>query len=323
MSEITLRDAAKRLLEADDVLLLLHDFPDGDTIGSGVAVGLALRAMGKRARIMCPREIGEKYDYLTATLPDDDFAPRYIVAVDVADDKLLGGLRESYAGKIDLVIDHHPSNRRFGKENLVLGEAAAACEIVKHLLDEMSAPITPEIASALYTGIATDTGCFRYTNTTSDSHRIAADLTDAGAKVAHVNRVMFDTVSPNRIAVEQAVLRDLQYLDDGRIAIMTLPLSLTESVGAADDELEGITALPRKIEGVLLGITLREKAPGVYKISMRSHVPVDASVLCGKFGGGGHVCAAGCELRGSVEEVRETLGKAAVAFLRESGVVGA
>ena len=158
-----------RLLAADDILILCHKNPDGDTIGSGTALCLALQQLGKNAAVLCSDPIPAMYSYMPITVFDGSFRPAFVVAVDVAGIQLFGERNniQEYAEHVDLCIDHHGSNSGYAYETLVDDGAAAAAELLTTLIPEMGAKITPEIASCLYTGVATDTGCFRFSNTTA------------------------------------------------------------------------------------------------------------------------------------------------------------
>ena len=176
---INVKEAAEMLRTHDNIIILVHSNPDGDTLGCGYALLRALRKAGKKAEVMRPLNTGKKYDYLFDDLGKQDFEPEFVVSVDVADIKLLDtDVREKYGDKINLAIDHHPSNC-VECENLLLEDtAAAACEIIYKLLLELGTELDKKIADCLYTGISTDTGCFRYSNTSAQTYRFAADLVE-------------------------------------------------------------------------------------------------------------------------------------------------
>ena len=318
---IDLQTAIKRLSEKDNIIILLHQFPDGDTIGCGYSLYFALKKLGKKARVECCDKIGERYSFITEKATFEDFEPEFIVAVDVADTKLLGSKADEY-NQIDLCIDHHGSNRGYATETYVDANSAAACEIIYEVVKALNGTVDKEIASAFYTGISTDTGCFKFTNTTAKTHRIAAELIDTGIDFGYINRIMFETNSKARLVVESQALNTLKFLCDGKVAIMTITKESRISSGAHDSELEGITGLPRTIEGVVLGITIRERDDVNFcKVSARSHEPIDASEFCAKFGGGGHARAAGCEIDLPKEQSFEKLAQAAEEMLKSAGLV--
>ena len=310
-NRISLQEAAELLLQQNDILILTHAYPDGDTLGSGFALCGALHNAGKRARVACPDVIPARFDYMTKPVRRNQFDEQFIVAVDIADPKLMGRFEAQYGGKVDLSIDHHPSNLLFAARNYVQGEAAATCEIIYELIGYMNLPLDNNIVSALYTGISTDTGCFRYANVTADTHRIVAELMAFEVDFAEINRVMFETKSRARVEIERAAMTDMEFFNKDLCAMITVSKALCDRSGASDDELEGITSLPRKIEGVLLGITLRERGENFYKVSMRSYDPVNAAALCAIFGGGGHARAAGCQIQGTLDEVKAKIRQTA------------
>lgn len=298
MRKIDAARAAASLRKQDNILILTHRNPDGDTLGGAFALLRALLTLGKTARVLCGEEIPEKYAYMWAGLPEiSDFAPEYVVAVDIADEKLLGmKLQEAFAGKVDLCIDHHVSNTQYAKA-LFLEECAATCEMVYAVVSALEVEINTEIADCLYTGIATDTGCFRYTNVTAQTHEIAALLLRAGAHFGDINRVMFETTTGTYLKLQELVLKSLELYFDGRCAVITITQEMFRQSGSNESECDGIASLPRKIEGVLVGVTLRERCDGTYKVSLRTYEPFDASKICQALGGGGHARAAGCELQ--------------------------
>jgi phosphoesterase RecJ-like protein len=314
----TLERIAEVLRSAERMTILCHQFPDGDTLGAGTALCRGLRRLGKRAVVRCSDPIGAKFAYLFRELPDDEFEGGLVISVDVADSSLLGDtLLSRYGGRIALAVDHHRSSSPFAAETYVDSTAAATCEIIYDLLGLLNVPIDPLIADSLYTGITTDTGCFKYVNTTPHTHRVAAKLIEAGASSVDIDRAMFDTKSRARIEMERRVLDSMRFSKDGRIAIIRITKQMIAETGAVEDDLDGIASIPRCIEGVRIGITLREKNDGTYKVSLRARPPADASVICGQFGGGGHKGAAGCTLAMPADEAEKAIFTAAERYLSE------
>jgi len=309
--KIDFKTAMHRLMQAEDVLILTHANPDGDTLGSAFALALALRGQGKRVKVLCADGVPERYAFL-AIPPEEDFAERYIITVDVADRKLLGKtVEESYGDRVDLAIDHHGTTRLFAKESYVEPDSASACEIVYLLLLSMNVAITKEIADRLYAGVSTDTGCFCYSNVTARTFRIAADLLERGADVAGINVRMFETKKPGFLQLEQQVLQGMQLYENGRISLLTITRAMLSGTGCRDEEIDPIVALSRQIEGVRIGITLKERPDGSWKVSVRTHEGVDASQLCAQFGGGGHKRAAGCQFECSRDAAAQQMLEAA------------
>ena len=301
---IDLAAAALRLLGAQDILLLCHKNPDGDTLGSAGALCLALQSLGKRAALFCSDEIPARYDYMQLSLYDGSWQPQYVAAIDVAGIQLFGEAATGYLRRIDLCIDHHPSNSGYADATLLEPEAAATAEIIYALLGQMEAEITPTIADCLYTGVATDTGCFKFANTTPRTHHIAAELMERGAHFVNLNEVLFESKSQRRLAIEQVALSHLEYYFDGRCALMYVTRDEILATGADSSDLEGITSIPRMIEGVAVGVTMRQLESGSYKVSVRSSGNIDACKICAALGGGGHVRASGCEFFGNLENAK-------------------
>lgn len=312
---ITIEQAANTLLMHDNILILTHHFPDGDTLGSGFALCRALLSLGKKARTCVVGELPKKFRYLCEGMQQLEFDEDFICSVDIADENLLGAEKEKYEGRIALCIDHHSSNTLYAKESLVDSTAAATSEIIVKIIRRMGAPVTQEIADCIFTGITTDTGCFRYTNTTAQSFRIAAEMVECGAHSAEINRVMFDTKSRARLEIERMVLDSLEFFAQGRCALICITRKMIDESGAENDELEGLASLPRQVEGVFIGITLRERRDGAYKVSLRTTDGYDASKLCALFGGGGHAAAGGCTIDGPLENVKQKIVEAACAAL--------
>ena len=302
-----LESVAKTLLSKDKILILTHRSPDGDTIGSGYALAMALRKLGKNVKVDCTDPFPEKYSYFTDKLEKLEFDEEFVVIVDIADTKLLGEKLSDYADKIDLCIDHHGSNTKYAKEYYVEASAAAAAQVIAKLIRLMNVEFDKDIANAIYTGITTDTGCFRYTNVTAETHRIAADMIDCGAESGMINRLMFETKSRSRLEIERRVMDSIQFYLDGRCAIAYATIDMMKESGAVDNDMEGVSSLPRQIEGVMAGITLREKNNGKFKVSVRTTDELDASAICANFGGGGHKAAAGCMITGTLNEAIEQI----------------
>lgn len=307
MKNIDVKECASLLKEYDNYLILSHRNPDGDTLGSAFALKRALSLLGKKSMVRCIDDIHRKYSYLWDGIDNSDIEYEKIIAVDVADKKLLGeSFEEEYGDKVFLCIDHHMSNREYA-ENLLLEDKAAAAVIIYEVICQLGVEITPEIASCIYTGLATDTGCFLFSNTTPTVHRIAAEVMEKGADYITINRLMFETKTLSYLRLEQMAVSSIESHFDGKCAIMTITRKMFRESGSSSSECDGIAALPRKIEGVKVGVTIRERHDGSYKVSIRTVAPYDAAKICGKLGGGGHSNAAGCELYCSLEETKSTL----------------
>lgn len=297
--------AAALLKEQQDILIICHESPDGDTTGSAFALAHALGRLGKRVRIACSDPLPRNCSFFTETFFQEEFLEKYVVAVDVADSKLFGDKLEAYKTCTDLCIDHHPTNTQYAKKLLLRPQAAATAEIIFEVIQKLGITVDKEIAQCLYTGLATDTGCFLYSNTTADTHRLAAQLMETGIDFAAINRLMFETKTPGRVAMEKLLYNDLKYYFDGRCAVICITRDMLEQTGASGEELEGLASLPRQIEGVEVGVTMKQREDRAsFKVSVRTNTQADASKICGLLGGGGHAKAAGCLVMGGIEEAR-------------------
>ena len=304
---ISLKEAAQKLLENDNIVILSHEHPDGDTLGCAFALKIALNRLGKNVKVKCSDIPSKKYSYMFKDLKNDEFDDeKYIVSVDVADERLLGDeLRKEYGGRLDLSIDHHASNKIECGCVYVDANSAAACEIVFELIKEMGVTVDKKIADCLYTGLCTDTGCFRYQNTTARTLRMAAELVELGADGYFINTVMFETKSRTYMRLETLVMDTMQLCFDDRCCVVYITQEMYEKSGSNENETDPIAAKTRQIEGVLVGVTLREKADGSFKVSVRTNADLDASEICACLGGGGHPKAGGCQVEGPLQDAKQ------------------
>ena len=301
---LTVQEAAARLRQMNNVLLLTHVRPDGDTIGSAAALCQALRDMGKTAYLLYNPEITDTYaPYAEPYWASEGFVPEHIVSADIAALNLLPDNAAAYASRVELTIDHHGSQEFFAAETCLDADAAACGEIIYRVIRELTA-VTPAIALLLYVAISTDTGCFVYANTTADTHRIAAELLETGIDVGPVNKVLFRTKSKTRLAMEARMVADMELYDGDRVVVMSIPLSLRQELHATEADIEELSSLAALVEGTDCGITLRELKPGRVKLSLRTGPRVDACAVCQRLGGGGHKAAAGATVNGTMDEVR-------------------
>ena len=316
---LTRHQAAQMLASFDRVLILCHRNPDGDTLGSGFGLCRALLRQGKKARVFCNDPIPDKFGYMIPK--QEDFVPLHVVSVDVADPALLGPNTEKLLASlppVELSIDHHPTHKQFAENLYLEADSASCCEIVCELLREMGWEIDQGIADCLYTGLSTDTGCFRFSNTSPRTHRIAAEMIEMGADHTRINKVMFDTVTFAELELEQLALEKMWMSDDHKIAVLTITTDMLRQTGVSETQLDRITALTRKISGVEVGITIKQRGENDFKVSVRTAETISASDICANFGGGGHARAAGCQFDLSdpvlireklVEAVRKSYGE--------------
>ena len=312
LSNTTVAEAAQFLLSHDDFEIICHAHPDGDTFGSGYGLCGALQRLGKNARVLCADELSPRFAHMKKAVREQEFTPRTFVSVDIADKKLMGGFEEEYGGKIMLAIDHHVSHVPFAEKRLIEADSAAAAEVVFTVIEEMNAPIDADIAAALYTGIATDTGCFRFGNTTPRTHRIAARLMEFDCDWAGLNYILFDMKTKARISLEQQALSGMEFFCGGKAAMILFTKEMLAGVDTEDTN--GLTALPRMIEGVEVGVVIRQEQKG-WKASLRSNSYVDVQKICSTMGGGGHKRAAGCTVTGTAEQAKEQIKQAVTAAL--------
>ena len=305
------------LKEKNNFLLLTHQYPDGDTLGSAFALCRALQSMGKYAKVLCNDKIPDKFDYIYNCVEMQEFEGEFIVSIDIADPQLLGDRLSCYTDKVDLCIDHHGSNINYAKVNFVNPDAAATAEIVADIIREMDVNIDSKIADCIYTGLSTDTGCFKYSNAKPKTYRVAADMIELGARSSIINKLMFDTITKQRLELEKLVLETLEFFCDDKCAVVYVTNDMRIKSGTADEDIDGISSIPRRIEGVHIGVTLREKENGIFKISLRTNGILNASEICKKFGGGGHPTAAGCTIYGGLENAKRSIVEAVCKEIRE------
>ena len=301
---LTLRKTAKFLKKHDNYIILTHASPDGDTLGSAYALYYALNEIGKRACVVCPDIIPQKYNYFARKTDHVSIENATVVAVDVADKKLLGSLTQEFGEIVDLCIDHHISNTHYAKNLYLDADASATAECIYDLISYMHVNINDITAKAIYTALATDTGCFKYGNVTQKTHLIAASLYEFDINAAEINRLMFDTKSKKLLELEKCVLENAEYHFEDKCLLLTVTAQMQADTGCSGTELEGIAIISRSVEGIKAGVTLKQTGDKEFKVSLRTFSPLDASAICKKLGGGGHVAAAGVSVKGTLEEVK-------------------
>jgi len=309
---IDISAAAKLLQSADNIVILSHSKPDGDTLGSAFALLFALERLGKTARVQCADETPRRFSFICPDYTAKNFEPEFVVAVDIAEPRLLGKKISDTYPKIDLSVDHHKSNTLYAGATLLDVSAAAAGEVVLRLIDELGVEPDAPMANALFTAITTDTGGFHFSNTTAETHRAAARLIEHGANHADINRLMFETKTRGRMEFERLMLDTMQFELQSLCAIIAIPHDIKEKYAIAEDDLDNISSLPRTIEGVIAGVTIRETLSETTgkpscRVSVRTNSPVDASVICAALGGGGHANAAGVLVHSDTGKVREKI----------------
>ena len=314
----TVEEAARWLLARDHYLILTHRRPDGDAVGCAIALCLGLRSIGKDAWIWNNPQFTPRYAPRLAGLTRQDVPEdAVLVAVDMASEGLLPFGGEQFAGKTRLCLDHHPSNTGYAAETLVQPECGGCGELIWDLLLALKADITPAMAEAVYIAISTDTGCFRFGNTTARTFRTAAQAVEHGADIAPINRTLFEIKTRGRLQLEARIMEHMEFYADGRVAICCLPQTWVEELQVTEDDLDSISGFPRTIEGVEIGVMIRNSEPGKAKLSLRTAPGYDASAYCARLGGGGHAAAAGCAVPGTLEDGKNAI----VQVLKEEHVM--
>lgn len=305
--QITFDLAVNELKNNDNFLILTHKNPDGDTLGSAVALCLSLRTLGKSAYIMQNLGITPRFESITAPLiARNCFEPDYVIAVDVAAPDMIARSCLKYAEKVNLAIDHHISHREFAEKCYVEGDSAACGEIIYELCRALEVKFTLEIAEALYIAISTDTSCFLNANTTARTHKIASELYAFQIDFEAIHRTFFVEKSRARLKIEALLISGMNFYLGGQVAVMRLSENDIKEAGATEDDLDNISSLARSVEGVELGILVRQMGDAC-KISMRSGEKFNAAEICALFGGGGHIRAAGATIDGSPSDVEKKI----------------
>jgi len=317
MTNCTFAEINSALRENERFAVLGHVRPDGDALGSQLALALSLKQLGKDVRVWNEDGMLEKYSFLPRaelltkppTVPEDvDIA----IALDTAIQNRLGTALEAVgSAKIWINIDHHPSNPGYGDLVYIDSTAPATGQILFELIKSERLPIDHAIAENLYVAIGTDTGSFQYPNTTARTFEIAAELVRVGVDVGSVSQQVYENFPRRRVELLRELLRTLRFEGKGRVASFSLSLKTAAELGVIPEDNEGLIDHLRAIRGVIVAVFFEELADGKVRVSMRSkNERVDVCAICQKFGGGGHTLAAGARIRGTLAEVEERVLKA-------------
>jgi len=319
-----LKAIADALQRHDRFLVVTHENPDGDALGSLLALSLALRQLDKDAVMYLPGQTPLPQEYAFMPLDDlvrelpEDAAERVLLAVDCAKEDRIGDESVLSAAPLVLDIDHHHDNTRFGDLNLIVADASSTGEVLRDVFAELGVELTPELAEPLYIALVTDTGRFQYANTTPKSLRLAAELVEAGADVHAVFQEVYESVEFAKLKLLARALGRAEVLEGGRIVVSHLLRTDFTEVGAAEPYSEGIIDYLRAVEGAELAALIREQlhgSPRAHKGSLRSSIDeLDVSVIARSFGGGGHRQAAGFSSDAPLEEIVERIR---LAFLEQ------
>ncbi len=306
-TEIDSKAAYAMLKELEDVYILIHRSPDGDCIGCGYALHRILLNLGIRSRVVCAEPIPALYNDITKDVTFEDFQPKMFISADVADRKLLGDLPEELKEhEILLCIDHHISNTHYAKNLYWNPHSSAACEVLFRLMKDNGIPLTRETALCLYVGIATDTGCFQFSNADADAFEAVGEIKRAFPDLpyARLNRELFVLKSQGRLRLDARLMQDIRISESGKTALIYLPYALMQRYRLSADEVDGVANLPMQIWGVEVGITVKQQEDGSCRVSLRGGDHADVSAIAQHFGGGGHVKASGCSFHeGEPEDI--------------------
>ena len=303
--KLNVKETAQYLRGHDRYLLVTHKNPDGDTIGSAAALCLALRRAGKTAWLYENPQITEKFlPYLEGCFAPDGYEPETVTAIDVAAEDMFA---KGFEGHADLCLDHHPTNPHYADDDCVRSECSSCGEIVLEVIEALNGSPTAQEADLLYIAVSTDTGCFQYANTNEATFLAAARLVKYGADNTELNVKFFRKVSRARMMLENMIYSGMTFTHGGTVAVAVITQEMLEKSGAREDDLDDLAALPGRIEGEKVGITIREKKEGGSKLSVRTTADIPANQICAAFGGGGHAMASGCSIDAPVEEAKRLI----------------
>ena len=311
---MTLDNILEEIKKAEKIVILAHETPDGDAIGSCLAMNLAVKALGKNADVVI-KEFPRVFDFLPGRdeVKTESKVEQYdlAIALDCADLKRLVGREYFEEAKQTIVIDHHGSNKMFGDINFVNPVAPACCQILIGMFEYFGIDINKELGTCILTGIITDTGGFKYPGVTAETFEFTAELLGKGVNVSDIYKRVLQTKTKANFELMKRTLNRMEILEDGKVTFTYITNQDLKDVNAEIGDHEGLVELGRDIEGVEVSIFIREKdeAENTYKVSMRSNNYVNVSDVCLMFGGGGHQRAAGATAQGTIEEVKEKLLK--------------
>ena len=312
----TFAEIAAALRSAKKIVVLSHVRPDGDALGSQLALALSLQALGKDVTAWNEDGLLEKFNFmpessLIARPPEQPGTFDLAVALDTAIQNRLGRAGDAVRAGTWINIDHHPTNPHYGNLNYVDPTAPATGQIIFELLFAEKFPLTPAIAENLFVAISTDTGSFQYSNTTARTFEIGAELVRCGVNVGRVSQLLYESYPRRRVELLRELLDTMRFAANGQVAYFSLSLRVANELGVKPEDNEGLIDHLRAIQGVIVAVFFEELPEGKVRISMRSKSEAaDVSAICLRFGGGGHKLAAGARLRGTLAEAEERVMEA-------------
>lgn len=307
---MTLEHILEEIKKAKRIVILTHENPDGDAVGSSLAMYIALKEMGKEPDIIIP-ELPKVFNFLpeVENIKKEGTKDPYdlAIALDCATIKMLNGWANYFEdAKSKVTIDHHGTNTMYGDYNYVNPDAPACAQTLISIIQYFGVDIDKKIGTCLLTGIITDTGGFQYQSTTPETFEFAAELLQTGVNVSDIYKRVMNTKTKANFELRKRAIDRMEFYEDGKIALTYITKQDEEEAGAETGDYEGIVEEGRAIEGVEVSIFLRETAKG-FKASLRSNYYVNVSDVCLMFGGGGHIHAAGCTISQSLEQVKEKI----------------
>ncbi len=307
---MTLDNILEEIKKANTIAILTHENPDGDAIGSSLAMYSALKKMGKNPDVIIP-ELPRIYNFLPSAneIKTESSNKQYDLAlsVDAAELKRIAGWNEYFeTAKVKISIDHHGTNTMFGDLNFVNPDAPACAQVLIHIIEYFGVDIDKEIGTCLLTGIITDTGGFQYQSTTPETFEFAAELLKKGINIYDIYKRVMNTKSKASFELRKRAIERMEFFEEGKIAFTYVTKKDEEEVNAESGDTEGIVDEGRAVEGVEVSIFLRENDKG-FKVSLRSNSYVNVSDVCLIFGGGGHIHAAGCHIAQGLEQAKEKI----------------
>ncbi|MHC1695562.1 MAG: bifunctional oligoribonuclease/PAP phosphatase NrnA [Eubacteriales bacterium] len=318
---ITFDELILRLRDMDNVLIITHKRPDPDTLGSGLGLKYILNKLGKKAFIACSDKISEKLCRIFKVSPELDGTScvdcSHIISVDSATSELIGHYSKE---RIELVIDHHYSNTLYGEENYIDSTSAACGEIILRIASALGVSSDRTLAEYLYCAISTDCGSFQYSNTTPATMTAAAQLISTGIDFPSLCRMLYEEKTHKQLSVERLAYSALELHMDGKIATICVTNEMKRASGLDDEDFIGLSGIPRLIKDVLVGITLKQNeddAQESYRVSLRANCDIDVSKVAARFGGGGHIRASGCTVKGDKKTASDTIISAVSAAIEE------
>ncbi len=316
---MTLDNMIEEIKKAKDIVILTHEMPDGDAIGSSLALYAGLKQLGKDVDVIMP-EHSRTFDFLPNCneIKKEGRTEIYdlAIALDSGDVKRLNGFAKYFEdANTKISIDHHSSNTMFADYNFVNPTAPACAQILVIILEALGVIIDKDIGTCLLTGIITDTGGFKYKGVTAETFEFVAELLNRGVNVSDVYKKVLQTISKTRFELMQIAMNRLEFLEDGKLTFTYITKADEQKVGAESNDHDGIVEMGRDVEGVEVSIFLRETENG-YKISLRSNEYVNVSDICLMFGGGGHVRAAGGNINLPFEQAKAKIVEECKKYLR-------